>query len=53
MAALRVRAFDRSSRKRVARIHWSRRDLLHIALWSVVLIAAVLWVAVWVSGHAF
>ena len=50
---VRQRVLRGGSKKRVARIHWSRRDLLHAACWSLVVIGAVLWVAVWVSGHAF
>jgi len=50
---VRQRVLRGGSRKRVARIHWSRRDLLHAAFWSLIVIGAVLWVAVWVSGHTF
>ena len=50
---VRQRVLRGGSKKRVARIHWSRRDLVHAGFWSLIVIGAVLWVAVWISGHTF
>jgi hypothetical protein len=53
MAGVRQRTLGKGSKKRVARVRWGRRDLLHLALWSLLVIGVVLWLDVWVSGHAF
>lgn len=53
MAGPRFRQLDRGSKKRVARIHWNRRDVLHAVFWSLILIACTIWLARWVSTHDF
>jgi len=50
---VRQRVLRGGSKKHVARIHWSRRDLVHAAFWSLIVIGVVLWGAALVSGRTF
>jgi hypothetical protein len=45
--------WDRGSKRRIARIHWKRWEVVHAVILALLAIAFSLWVGFWIATHSF
>lgn len=48
-----VNLWRRGSKRRVAQVRWTRREIVHALVLLLVMMAFSFWVGVWVATHHF
>lgn len=44
---------DIGSRRRVSQIRWKRWEIIHAVIFTLLMIAFCIWVAIWITTHDF
>ncbi|MGA7521600.1 MAG: hypothetical protein WBW84_03910 [Acidobacteriaceae bacterium] len=53
MTAVNLRKYGIGNRKRIARIRWKRREIIHAFILFLLMTAFSIWVAIWIATHKF
>lgn len=53
MAGVNLQKYGTGSKRRVARIRWKRREIIHAVILFLLMMAFCVWVGIWLSTHKF